>query len=156
MKQRKARKCKRCKKLFVPESSHQLYCTNTCMVEERKETRKKKYEVFGLQPIQRYTNCKYCGKELKVTTTTKFCPGTNHYKLFRNLQRRKVKPILVKKVEKKVVPTSFRVDGFLVEIQKQLNKFSWEAFKNNKVILKSDGMFGTFQEAWEDARLAFE
>lgn len=160
MKKRRIRKCKKCKKDFIPKSSHQLYCCKKCTREASNEHRRKLYLKFKRNPIAEFILCAYCGKKIKKTTSKKFCSDLC-YRLFRNLKRRNTNKhkrelkLKTKELLKKQKSLSYSKDSFFIKVKEQAEGFVWEAFKANKLVLKSAEVFKTAKEALYDSKLAF-
>ena len=127
------------------------FCSKECIRLHRNDSRRKTDRRCDRLIEPKVLNkCLYCGSDIKWTKPIasiyhkkKFCSRDCCAKYF--------------KIHREIFfGRQFKIDGFKIAIKKISNKYIWEAIKNNKIILKSDNYFKTFNECEEDARIAFE
>lgn len=140
-------KCKHCSKEFVPVNNNQKYCSMECKRIEYNRKRRNK-EHFSTN------HCLYCGKELvNKHSSERYCPGGVCYKLFRRLKRKKadIEQIRINREKQRLKKT---LNGFDILYKETNEKWYWEAFKGNKMVLSSE-QFNTFVECERDSVVAF-
>ena len=146
---KKIENCLQCGKPLKPYGS-QKYCSNECKVEHRKQIRRKTERICNkvIEP-KVLKKCLNCGEDIpwnrnyaSIYFKKKFCSkkcSNNYFKLhkndFKGSQRNK--------------------GEFKIIINKVLDKFVWEAKKDNKTVLKCDKSFDTYKECVKDVEMAF-
>ena len=133
------------------EGHYKKFCSPECIVEHRKSSRRKTDR--RCNPVEKpevLKKCLLCGadihwdpKHASTYSRKKFCSRECCAQYFR-IHNDNFKDTL------------FRIGDFKISIKKTNNQYTWEALKNDKVVLKSERSFIIYLNCLKDARLAFK
>ena len=111
---------------------------------------------FSKQKIK----CKRCNKEFTPIKGQLYC-SKECVRLHKNETRHKHTKIKSQQtknstyIQSTIIHKNFQYNGVFISLQNSGNAFSWNAYKNNKLILKSASTFTSVMECIRDAKRAF-
>lgn len=134
----KKRKCKGCGIEFEPKYWNQLFHDYFCHKKYINKYNAERYHLLKNKKVK-IVICKYCGKSFETKADKHYCSSE----------------CLSKSKCSKKSSSWHKIDGFLIKILNNNGKFEWNAYKNNKLLLKSAENFDTSESCLKDAKSAF-
>lgn len=133
------------------EGHYKKFCSEKCIIEHRKDSRRKTNRICNPVIEPKVLNkCKLCGKDIPFVhnyastyNKKKFC-SRECCKQYFKLNKQDFKG------------NQYKIGEFKIIIKKVLNKFIWEALKNEKIVLKSNTFFENYNICLKDAKLALK